>query len=289
MAAVESNDMMSAAEYSASVEQWLHQAYHWQIFALGFPSYLAYQASVQAQQNLGALSGRVPSHPGGLHSVGGVAAGGPRLHRGSPPVFQVFTIPPIWKRFVAELIDFLTLFVLKLFITYIAIDSLELFDVESFFRKHDRSLYLLAAGKEIDVEDAFELTSDIVLLEIIHRFVVCIFEILCTFKGPAAIPGGATPGKLLMGLRIYKCDNIVMTDVPGRVQISPASNLGLFWASVRSVLKNTAVALLFPVCITFLFMPGYRTLYDVMSKSIVVEVDIESLRRQRNPEVARHQ
>ncbi|TRY69440.1 hypothetical protein TCAL_05081 [Tigriopus californicus] len=265
MAAVESNDMMSAAEYSASVEQWLHQAYHWQIFALGFPSYLAYQASVQAQQNLGALSGRVPSHPGGLHSVGGVAAGGPRLHRGSPPVFQVFTIPPIWKRFVAELIDFLTLFVLKLFITYIAIDSLELFDVESFFRKHDRSLYLLAAGKEIDVEDAFELTSDIVLLEIIHRFVVCIFEILCTFKGPAAIPGGATPGKLLMGLRIYKCDN------------------------VRSVLKNTAVALLFPVCITFLFMPGYRTLYDVMSKSIVVEVDIESLRRQRNPEVARHQ
>jgi len=41
---------MSATEYSDSVREWLTQAYQWQAIAYSFPSYLAYQASVQQQQ-----------------------------------------------------------------------------------------------------------------------------------------------------------------------------------------------------------------------------------------------
>ena len=48
----------------------------------------------------------------------------------------------------------------------------------------DRSAESVFLGEEINVETAFELTSDIVFLELIHRVVVCIFEAICTFKGP---------------------------------------------------------------------------------------------------------
>ena len=41
---------MTAAEYSASVASWLEQAYHLQMLAVGFPSYVAYQAYLSTQQ-----------------------------------------------------------------------------------------------------------------------------------------------------------------------------------------------------------------------------------------------
>ena len=34
------------------------------------------------------------------------------------------------------------------------------------------------------MDTALELTSDIVFLELIHRVVVCVFEAVCTFRGP---------------------------------------------------------------------------------------------------------
>ena len=51
-------------------------------------------------------------------------------------------------------------------------------------RKYDSSLISLLSGEELDVNTAFELTSDIVFLEMIHRAVVCAFETICTFRGP---------------------------------------------------------------------------------------------------------
>lgn len=36
----------------------------------------------------------------------------------------------MWKRFVAEFIDFLILFVVKLVVTFIAVDTFELIDME---------------------------------------------------------------------------------------------------------------------------------------------------------------
>ena len=43
-----------------------------------------------------------------------------------------FTIPPLWKRIVAEIIDFFILFVLKLVVTYIAVDWFSLIDVDRY-------------------------------------------------------------------------------------------------------------------------------------------------------------
>jgi len=45
------SESMTAAEYSDSVREWLVQAYQWQAITYTFPTYLAYQASVQQQNN----------------------------------------------------------------------------------------------------------------------------------------------------------------------------------------------------------------------------------------------
>ena len=39
------------------------------------------------------------------------------------------------------------------------------------------------AGRDVDLQAAVDLTSDFMVLELIHRLVVCVFEALCTHKG----------------------------------------------------------------------------------------------------------
>ena len=41
-----------------------------------------------------------------------------------------FTLPPLWKRVVAEIIDFFILFILKLVITFVAVDWFSLVDLD---------------------------------------------------------------------------------------------------------------------------------------------------------------
>ena len=120
------------------------------------------------------------------------------------------------------------------------------------------SFWTAAAGGTADLDiqaaqDLFDFTSDFVLLEMIHRLgelifdhffrqndvkqntfsVVCIFEALCLHRGFGRHAGGATPGKLLLGLRVVSCFQI--TAVPdNRVQISPAKDIGIVSAVVRN-------------------------------------------------------
>ena len=51
------------------------------------------------------------------------------------------------------------------------------------------------------------------------------------------MPGGATPGKVILGLKVVRCHQITPLGL-NRVRIVPASDLGITWALVRSVLKN---------------------------------------------------
>ena len=52
--------------------------------------------------------------------------------------------------------------------------------------------------------------------------------------------GGATPGKILMGLRIYYCDQVVSTGGQS-VQIVPAGSLGVKRATVRYLPLNAKI------------------------------------------------
>lgn len=267
-----------AAAYSAQVAAWLTQAYHAQMIQIGFPSFLAYQASMgrlsaapppPPQQNIN-LNLNIP----GMGMNINLGNNGPNVPVLRATLVQasdanIFLIPPVWKRISAEILDFLILFVLKVMITFIAVDFFELVDLDNY----EFPLDLLSLDPEnvkLDYNLALQFTQEILILELIHRLVVCVFEALCTHRGPLGLPGGATPGKVIMGLKIVKCNQVTPLGL-NRVRVTPASDLGLGWAIIRSVLKNFSLAFFFPVCFSLMFLPYSRTLYDVMSRSIVVE------------------
>jgi len=267
-----------AAAYSAQVAAWLTQAYHAQMIQIGFPSFLAYQASIgrlsaattpPPQQNIN-LNLNIPGMGMNINlgnNVPNVPVLRATLVQASDA--NIFVIPPVWKRISAEILDFLILFVLKVMITFIAVDFFELVDLDNY----EFPLDLLSLDPEnvkLDYNLALQFTQEILILELIHRLVVCVFEALCTHRGPLGLPGGATPGKVIMGLKIVKCNQVTPLGV-NRVRVTPASDLGLGWAIIRSVLKNFSLAFFFPVCFSLMFLPYSRTLYDVMSRSIVVE------------------
>jgi len=275
---------MTAAEYSESVRQWLVQAYQWQAITHSFPSYLAYQASLQQQNTQGAVTSSTSSASASqtasaASAAAPVPAATEQRNDQQPPAIEwhEFSIPPLWKRIVAEIIDFFILFILKLVVTYIAVDWFSLIDVD----RYDISFLTAASGAvskaDLDFQTAVDFTSDFVLLESIHRLVVCIFEALCLHRGFGGRRGGATPGKYIMGLRVVSCFQIAGMAEPGRVQVTPAKDIGFMGATIRAVLKNAAMAFFVPVFFTFIYN---RTVYDIMSKSIVIE---DPNRRPRRP------
>jgi len=275
---------MTAAEYSESVRQWLVQAYQWQAITHSFPSYLAYQASLQQQNTQGAVTSSTSSASASqtasaASAAAPVPAATEQRNDQQPPAIEwhEFSIPPLWKRIVAEIIDFFILFILKLVVTYIAVDWFSLIDVD----RYDISFLTAASGAvskaDLDFQTAVDFTSDFVLLESIHRLVVCIFEALCLHRGFGGRRGGATPGKYLMGLRVVSCFQVAGMAEPGRVQVTPAKDIGFMGATIRAVLKNAAMAFFVPVFFTFIYN---RTVYDIMSKSIVIE---DPNRRRRRP------
>jgi len=253
-----------AAAYSAQVAQWLTQAYHAQMIQIGFPSFLAYQASLgrfntgQSQQTAQQNTNNNPQAqninlnlniPGmgmniNLPGVGmnlNLGNNGPAVPVLRATLVQasdanIFVIPPVWKRISSEILDFLILFVLKVMITFIAVDFFELVDLDNYEFPLDL-LNLDPENVKLDYNLAVQFTQEILILELIHRLVVCVFEALCTHRGPLGLPGGATPGKVIMGLKIVKCNQVTPLGL-NRVRVAPAADLGLGWAIIRSVLKN---------------------------------------------------
>lgn len=77
-----------------------------------------------------------------------------------------------------------------------------------------------------------ELTSELMILELINRIVICTFEAVCLQGGNNVLvgPGGATPGKRAMGLKVVSCKLVNWQSDPesGRISIQNASDLG-FW------------------------------------------------------------
>jgi len=278
---------MTASEYSESVYQWMVQAYQWHSFAVGFPAYMAYHATTQQARLLQNAAAGISSQASTAANSTGQTGAAPTAAaasvatvlrealeaRNTQLYWREFKIAPLWKRFVAESIDFILLFLLKLAITFIAVDWFELLDLDSLLVRHGKGALLAAtASGDLDLLTAMGATYGILLLETIHKFLVCVFETLCTHRGTRRRPGGATPGKLLVGIRIYHFDQIVSTAEQGVVQIVPAGDLGLYRASIRSVVKNIASTFIFPSWLTIFLSPHYRAVHDVMSKSIVLEV-----------------
>lgn len=150
----------------------------------------------------------------------------------------------------------------------------------------------LRSSLEENYTEFIAFSAEMIYMELVIKMFVCLYEALWTRHGFDQV-GGATPGKLLMGLRILYVEAVVVLPqanpplverpaggglvvrvrrpVPLRALIFPAQNLGFQRALMRSAAKNLLMALMFPVCFFMLFYRNNRTSYDVATKSIVVE------------------
>uniref|UniRef100_A0A023EPK3 Putative secreted protein n=1 Tax=Aedes albopictus TaxID=7160 RepID=A0A023EPK3_AEDAL len=197
-----------------------------------------------------------------------------------------YVIAPLWKRFVAEAIDIVIIFLLKIMTTMAFIDILDIDILDIDFDAIRNSF-------EEDYTELLSFTSELIFLEIITKFAVCIYETLWTIHGNGQI-GGATPGKMLMGIRIVHVEAVVLLDPPQQAALAgnnqqnpikallyPATNPGFKRALCRSVAKNALIALFFPMCFLMFFFKHNRTMYDIMTKTIVVEDNPAPVLRRR--------
>ncbi|XP_037081052.1 protein FAM8A1-like [Pollicipes pollicipes] len=245
----------SMSEYCADLRTWMAQVQQARCMEAMFPLWLSRQlASGTAQHQ--------PSpQPFGLGN-----------QREPPPAQPQrgieFRIPPLWKRLVAELVDFFILMIVKFALAYIAIDQFELIDLS----KYDvDTLVKVASGGQgnMNYTLAMEMTSELLLLEMVNRVSVCWFEALCLRAG-WGVPGGATPGKYLVGVRVVRCE-WVAPSLDDHVVLAPGDDLGFGRALLRSVIKNVSVTFFFPMFVTVFYLDHNRTPYDLLAGTIVVE------------------
>ncbi|ELT92564.1 hypothetical protein CAPTEDRAFT_92599, partial [Capitella teleta] len=185
-----------------------------------------------------------------------------------------FKIPVLWKRVMAEVIDFLILFFVKIAVTIMTIEYVGIVDL---IEKYDFENLM---NQNLDYNDAFAVTFELVAMEIINRIFICIFETLCLRRGIAGMVGGTTPGKRMMGLKVVSCIEVVSLG-GNRVRVTPAQDIGFNNAFVRSVIKNFSLAFFFPVCFTVFFYQHSRAAYDIIASCIVVEATEEDVVRQQ--------
>ncbi|XP_033208983.1 protein FAM8A1 [Belonocnema kinseyi] len=266
------------SKYFDQLETWLQEIYAWQGVISMFPHYLI-SSQMLHPSGISICTSSRPQSSSGARTLPQVRQNNESLRQRrqeapaeppQPPDIQgvEYRIPPIWKRLAAESIDSIMLFLLKLSITFIAVDVFDFINIEPY------DFDLLQRNLRIDYKMAVELTSGILILELVHRLIVCIFEAFWLRRGLYGHVGGATPGKSVMGLRVVQCRSVSAVERPDGgelVLVSPGTDLGLPLAVGRSVVKNLILAFLFPICFTLFFFRFNRTGYDIVCNSIVVE------------------
>ncbi|CAB3382893.1 Hypothetical predicted protein [Cloeon dipterum] len=266
----EAKAKMTRDEYFAALEKWLQDAYMWQCMNAWFPYMLMNQQQQRVAPSAPTTAGAVPfpwpTGFQGLLNVNNTPQGNVTNQQTLPGI--ECQIPPLWKRFAAEFLDFLILFSLKMVVTLVAVDLFELIDIEQY-----DFMRLLDTQNKMDYNTALKMTTEILVLETIHRIVVCMYEGFWLAQGGVGLGriGGATPGKNIMGLCVVNCSSV--TTVPGRttVFVNPATRLNLGIAVARSIIKNFVLAFFFPICFTSLVFQHNRAIHDTLCKTIVVE------------------
>ncbi|XP_034285081.1 protein FAM8A1 isoform X2 [Pantherophis guttatus] len=240
-------EAISAGEYSRRVHQWLWDSYcgylSWQsglsalmagaanAAASAPPPGAYYHSSSNPCYYLLATSvapdaGSAPARAAPAWPPPAVRHGPPALRPAPPtvaapagssqrepgrPAGREYTIPSLAHRFIAEMVDFFILFFIKASIVLSIMHLSGIKDISK-FAMH----YII---EEIDDETSMEDLQKMMIVALIYRLLVCIYEIICIWGA-----GGATPGKFLLGLRVVTCDTSVLI-APSRVLVIPSSNV----------------------------------------------------------------
>lgn len=204
-----------------------------------------------------------------------------------------YVIAPFWKRVIAEIIDMVILLLLKIVITF---TIMNLFDLDLGFDL-DKEVLRKAIEDEDYVSflalsvDFLAYSSDLLMLELLTKVIVCFYEAIWT-----AAYNGATPGKAAMKIRIQYVEAIYPLQPPVDMQqqpppfarqlqglqaqrvpvsalIFPNEVPTIYRSLMRAVSKNLIMTLFFPMCFIMIFFKNNRTVYDIATKTIVVEAN----------------
>lgn len=256
-------------EYIRSLNGWMAACAYWKMYhTMLQTTFISSQFPVTTSR----LNSNLTTQTSGSSANGSDTLNG----EPPPPEGKIYKIPDVWKRAVAELIDFFLLLLMKIFVTYMAIDFLDIIDVSKFdFSNID--------FEEVDTYQlAIELTSEILVIESVHRFIVIIYETIFLMKN-LAFPndnGGSTPGKKIMGLRVISCSEL--QELPGdRIKVTPGGNIGFGFALLRAMIKNFSSIFFLPASLTVFVSIHNRAAYDVACRCIVVEDIIDPTRGRR--------
>jgi len=175
-------------------------------------------------------------------------------------------VPSLVRRVAAEVIDCLILLLVKLFLSYVLIqyggfNAIQIFDFD----------YALLSG-ELDVDKFVSLSSDIMLVEMVHRVFVSSYEAFClAYVSDIIPPGGFTPGKRMMGLAVIGCDDVFSLG-NDRFLVTGMRNPSLKSTMCRSFLKNFSLSVMMPTCLTVFMFDHKRAVYDLLSNTVVIEL-----------------
>lgn len=292
-------DLTTKEAYFASLEEWAKQAALIQMF----PNYLLanynYPPMMQnplpfASPSIDHLQTNQPSHQPPPHPIPAPPTNAPVIR----PNFNRFrvldeaqqediirrllgipvVVAPFWKRAVAEAIDIFILFILKIIVTFSLFHVFDLDFDKDVMRKTLDDDDIFVSFFDISM-DFITLSSDLLLIELLTKLIVCCYECLWT-----TFYNGATPGKSLMKIRILYVEAVVPLQAPVmpqrepfRALIYPAETPKLPRALMRALAKNLVMTLLFPICVVMIFFKNNRTAYDIITKTIVVETNVNPL------------
>ncbi|XP_077990289.1 uncharacterized protein LOC144444661 [Glandiceps talaboti] len=172
-----------------------------------------------------------------------------------------YQIPSVYRRVTAEFIDFIILFSIKILLTLFVMEYTDTIGDQTDFTMK----FLL---EELDEEATMEDLQQMLIMALLYRLGVCIYETFFLRRGVRYF-GGATPGKRLLGLRVITSDRVLDLG-NNKVLVFSGEDIGTWNALIRSLVKNFSMAFFFPVYLTILFYQHNRGAYDIIAGTMVV-------------------
>lgn len=173
---------------------------------------------------------------------------------------QRCSIPSFARRIVAELIDSIFAFSVKLLFFYCLVEL----GVMN-FEKYDKLL-----KDDADLQSLVDITQELFPIEILGKILISFIEALFITYGWGSVPAGSTPGKAIMAIQVISCQCV--TAIPGtsEVNVVRERNVSFKNSLLRSLLKNMLVSLLFPLSVAAYAFQYNRAVYDLAAKTMVV-------------------
>ncbi|XP_028406065.1 protein FAM8A1-like [Dendronephthya gigantea] len=191
--------------------------------------------------------------------------------RREPEERYEYRVAPLGKRVFAEFIDFVFLY----FIKY----SLFLLYYKDPDKLNTQFQYILVIDDNTSIKDL----EDVLFQALIYRFIVFLYEALFIAMPFPCTIGGATLGKYMMGITVVQY--LSFTPIEGhnlRRFTGYASRLSLWQSCVRATLKNFMITFFFPIIFTTMFLQNFRTPYDFVASSVVVDAYPRRLNQRQN-------